>query len=169
MARAVLSVLKGWGYLLAFISGGNFLRASRLRSRGARVKICPTVFLKYPERIDIGNDTFINHLCSIWASEKGHILIGKNVLFGPGVTVVSSNHGIAAGELIRLQQGVDEDVCIGDDVWIGAHAVITPGVTIGDGCVIGAGAVVTRNLPENSISVGVPAKVIGYRGQGSRA
>lgn len=169
MVRAAVSVVKGWAYLLAFISGGNFVRASRLRSCGARVKISPTAFFKIPEHIDIGDDTFINHLCSIWASKKGHIFIGKNVLFGPGVTVVSSNHGIAAGQLIRLQEGVDEDIHIGNDVWIGAHAVITPGVTIGDGCVIGAGAVVTRSLAENSISVGVPAKVIAYRGQGSRA
>ncbi len=139
------------------------MRKARLRSRGARVKISPTAFFKFPEHIDIGDDTFINHLCSVWASERGHIRIGRNVLFGPGVTVVSSNHGVAAGTLIRQQPGVDEDVHIGDDVWLGAHVVVTPGVTIGDGCVVGAGAVVTRSLPANSISMGVPARVASFR------
>lgn len=169
MIRAALNVIKGWAYLLTFISGGNFIRRSRLHTCGARVKIAPTAFFKFPERIRIGDDTFINHLCSIWASEHGCITIGKNVLLGPGVTVVSSNHGVAAGMLIREQPGVHEDVCIGDDVWIGAHAVITPGVTLGNGCVIGAGAVVTKDLPANSISVGIPAKVIAYRQKDGKA
>ena len=169
MFREAFGVVKGWGYLATFISGGNFVRRARLSSCGAGVKISPTAFFKFPEHIRIGENSFINHLCCVWASEKGRISIGKNVLFGPGVTVVSSNHGIAAGQLIREQPGVDEDVMIGDDVWIGAHAVITPGVTIGNGCVVGAGAVVTKSLPENSISVGVPARVTGYRQPRSQA
>jgi acetyltransferase-like isoleucine patch superfamily enzyme len=163
MLRAIMEVVKGWIYLLAFISGGSFVRKARLKLCGKRVKISPTAFFKFPEQIVIGDDTFINHLCSIWASPKGRITIGKNVLLGPGTTIVSSNHGIAAGTLIRLQPGEDADVTIGDDVWIGAHVVVTPGVTIGDGCVVGAGAVVTRSLPPNSICAGVPAKVIGER------
>ncbi len=169
MVRSMLSVIKGWPQLIAFISGGNFIRGSRLRSRGARVKISPTAFFKFPGHIDVGDDTFINHLCSIWASENGRITIGRNVLFGPCVTVVSSSHGIQAGELIRKQKGIDKDVTIGDDVWIGAHAVVTPGVTIGNGCVVGAGAVVTQDLPANSISVGVPARVMRYRQAGGFA
>lgn len=149
--------------MLTFITGGNFIRGSKLRVRGARVKISPTAFLKFPEHIEIGDDSFINHLCSVWASEKASIRIGRNVLFGPGVTVVCSNHSIAAGQLIREQEGDDADVTIGDDVWLGAHVVVTPGVTLGHGCVVGAGAVVTRDLPANSICMGVPATVRGYR------
>lgn len=163
MIRIIVEVLKGWFYLLTFITGGSFVRKARLKSCGARVKISPTAFFKFPEQILIGDDTFINHLCSVWASPGGRIIIGKDVLLGPGTTIVSSNHGIAAGTLIRLQPGEDADVIIGNDVWIGAHVVITPGVTIGDGCVVGAGAIVTRDLPANSICVGVPAKVIGQR------
>ena len=169
MFGTLVALVKGWAYLLVFISGGNFIRKSRLYRCGARVKVSPTAFFKFPEHIEIGNDTFINHLCSIWASENGWIRIGDNVLFGPGVTVVSSNHALAAGQLIREQQGDDEDVRIGNDVWVGAHVVITPGVTLGDGCVVGAGAVVTKSLPPNSICVGVPAKVTGYRQTVSRA
>ena len=68
--------------------------------------ISPTAFFKFPEHIDIGDGTFIHHPCSMWASERGHIHIGRNVLLGYSVTMVSSNHGIAAGELIREQLGV---------------------------------------------------------------
>jgi len=162
--KTILEIVKGWLYLALFVTGGNFARRARLKSCGKRVKISPTAFFKFPEQIEIGNDTFINHLCSIWASPKGKIVIGNDVLLGPGTTIVSSNHGIAAGQLVRLQPGEDADVRIGNDVWIGAHVVITPGVTIGDGCVVGAGAVVTCDLPANGICVGVPAKTIGYRG-----
>ncbi len=55
------------------------------------------------------------------------------------------------------------DVILGRDVWLGAAAMIMPGVTIGDGAIIGAGAIVTRDVPENSIAVGSPAKVVGSR------
>ncbi len=155
--------MKGWLYLLAFITGGNFVRKSRLKKLGERVKISPTTFFKFPENIEIGNDVFINHLCSIWASPQSSIVIGNDVLFGPNVCVIASNHGIAASQLIRLQPGRDANITIGNDVWIGANAVITAGVTIGDGAVVGAGAVVTQDLPPMSISVGVPAKVFRYR------
>lgn len=163
MFRTTAAVIKGWAYLLAFITGGNFVRKSRLLACGDRVKIAPTAFFKFPEHIEIGSDTFINHLCSVWASEDASIRIGSNVLFGPGVTVISSNHTFVAGPLIRMQKGEHASVTIGNDVWLGAHVVVTPGVTVGDGCVVGAGAVVTHDLPANGICVGVPARVMGYR------
>lgn len=163
MFKAIIEVVKGWIYLALFVTGGNFVRKSRIRYLGKGVKISPTAFFKFPEQIEIGEGSFINHLCSIWASPNGKITIGKKVLLGPGVTIVSSNHGIAAGVPMIDQDGCDQDVWIGDDVWIGAHVVVTPGVRIHNGCVVGAGAVVTRDLPENSICVGVPAKPVSYR------
>jgi acetyltransferase-like isoleucine patch superfamily enzyme len=102
-------------------------------------------------------------LCSIWASPEGPISIGNNVLFGPCASVISSNHGVARGELIRKQPGKDAPIHIGDDVWLGANVVVTAGVCIGDGAVVGAGAIVTHDLPPMSICAGVPARVIGYR------
>ena len=56
------------------------------------------------------------------------------------------------------------DIMIGDDVWIGANAVILGGIKIGKGAVIGAGAVVTKDIPSNAVAVGVPAKVLRYHG-----
>lgn len=163
MLKIISEVLKGWTYLFALITGGCFVRKARVRRMGKNVKISPTVFFKYPENIEIGDGTFLNHLCSIWASPGGEIVIGRDVLLGPCVSIIASNHGTARGKLIREQAGRDAPIHIGDDVWIGANTVVTAGVTIGDGVVVGAGAVVTRDLPPMSICVGVPAKVIGYR------
>jgi acetyltransferase-like isoleucine patch superfamily enzyme len=161
--RSVIELLRGWIYLIAFISGGNFIRQARFRFRGSNVKISPTAFFKYPEQIRIGNNTFINHLCSIWAAPTGSITIGDDVLLGPGTCVIASNHGIYAGEVVREQEGRDRDIVIGNDVWLGANVSVLAGVTIGDGCVVGAGAVVTKNLPADSVCGGVPARVIGWR------
>jgi acetyltransferase-like isoleucine patch superfamily enzyme len=161
--RTMAEAIKGWVYLFAFITGGNYVRKAKLKRRGKGVKISPTVFFKYPEMIQIGDHSFINHLCSVWASPRGPITIGSNVLLGPCASIFSSNHGIARGELIRNQPGQDAPIEIGDDVWLGAHVVVTAGVSIGNGAVVGAGAVVTTDLPPMSISAGVPARVIGYR------
>jgi acetyltransferase-like isoleucine patch superfamily enzyme len=163
LIRSAVEALRGWLYLLAFITGGSYLRKAKLKRLGKGVKISPTVIFKYPEMIQIGDHSFINHLCSLWASPGGPITIGNNVLLGPCVSIFSSNHGIARRELIRNQPGRDAPISIGDDVWLGANAVVTAGVSIGDGAVVGAGAVVTTDLPPMSISAGVPARVISYR------
>jgi maltose O-acetyltransferase len=161
--KILLEIFRGWIYLLAFVTGGNFIRKARLKHVGSNVKISPTAFFKFPEQITIGDNSFINHLCSVWAAPQGTITIGNDVFFGPGTAVIASNHGIAAGKLIREQDGVDAPIVIGNDVWLGANVVVTAGVSIGDGCVVGAGAVVTKDLPPNSVCVGVPARVIGPR------
>jgi acetyltransferase-like isoleucine patch superfamily enzyme len=76
----------------------------------------------------------------------------------------SANHVYAdKNTLIKLQGHRGDDIVIGDDVWIGMGALILPGVRIGNGAVIGAGAVVSGEIPEYSIVVGVPARVIGFR------
>lgn len=165
--RTLLEVVRGWIYLLAFITGGNFIRKARLKHLGSNVKISPTAFFKHPENIMIGDNTFINHLCSVWAAPAGTVTIGNDVLFGPGIAVIASNHGIAPGRLIREQEGVDAPIVIGNDVWLGANVVVTAGVTIGDGCVVGAGAVVTRDLPPNTVCVGIPARAIRSRQPGA--
>jgi acetyltransferase-like isoleucine patch superfamily enzyme len=163
MLRALIEIVKGWCYLLALVTGGNYIRKARLQKLGKGAKVLPTVFLKYPEQIQIGENSFINHLCSVWASPKGPIIIGNNVLLGPCASIISSNHGIVRNQLIRNQAGRDAPITIGDDVWLGANVVVTAGVSIGNGAVVGAGAVVTHDLPPMSISAGVPARVIGYR------
>lgn len=105
--------------------------------------------------------------CHIGATN--YVEIGDNVLFGSKVYVTDHGHGIYSGNGIHSLPEVapverdlnaDKQVIIGDNVWVGDNVVILPGVRIGNGCVIGSNAVVTKDLPDNCIAVGIPAKVI---------
>ena len=104
----------------------------------------------------IGDHTRIGLHCTI----IGPVNIGNHVNLAQGITVTALNHNFADGEIRIDQQGVStQPVSIGDDVWIGTNAVILPGVTIGKHVVIAAGAVVTKDIPDNSLAMGVPATV----------
>ena len=91
--------------------------------------------------------------------DDGHIYVGDKVMFGPNVTVATANHPIEPSLRARGLQYV-RDVHIGNNVWIGATAVICPGVTIGENTVIGAGSVVTRDIPGNTVAFGVPCRPV---------
>lgn len=91
----------------------------------------------------------------------GPVTIGSHVNLAQGITVTALNHNYSDTTKRIDEQGVStKPVIIGDDVWIGANAVILPGVTIGSHVVVAAGTVVTKDVPENTIVAGVPAKVI---------
>ena len=115
-------------------------------------------------RIEIGEDTAINEYNNIRAS-GGEIIIGKKCIISQYVSMIASNHEINTTEYMKdaLWDNGKTSVIIGDDVWIGAGAVILPGVRVGNGCVIASGAVVTKNVPDFSIVAGVPAKVVSQR------
>lgn len=98
------------------------------------------------------------------------ITIGDYVMTGPDVLFVSGNHqfDILGKRMIDISDSdknneCDEDISIGDDVWIGARSIILKGVSIGRGAVIGAGAIVTKNVPPYAIVAGNPANIIRYR------
>lgn len=114
--------------------------------------------------LQIGNNVYIGDHCCIRASGCP-IVIGNDVLIANGVTIVSANHGIKTGELIRLQpwESPGQQVTIGNDVWIGAHATILPGATVSDGSIIAAGSVVRSFVPKNEIWGGVPARKLRER------
>ena len=91
----------------------------------------------------------------------GPVKIGNNVNLAQGITVTALNHNFSDSNKRIDEQGVSTSpVIIEDDVWIGANAVVLPGVKIGNHCVIAAGAVVTKDVPPHSLVAGVPAKVI---------
>ena len=91
----------------------------------------------------------------------GPVTIGSHVNLAQGITVTALNHNFEAPERRIDEQGVStQQVIIGDDIWIGANAVVRPGVTVGNHCVIAAGAVVTKDVPPHSLVAGVPAKII---------
>ena len=112
----------------------------------------------YPD-IEIGDDSIIEAFCVI-----SRCIIGNNVIIASNVSLMSGtrHHGTSRTDIpIREQLGTPKTISIGDDVWIGTRSVIMNDV--GTGCVIGAGAVVTKPIPDYSIAVGVPAKVIKKR------
>ena len=91
----------------------------------------------------------------------GPVKIGNNVNLAQGITVTALNHNFSDSNKRIDEQGVSTNpVTIEDDVWIGANAVVLPGVKIGNHCVVAAGAVVTKDVPPHSLVAGVPAKVI---------
>jgi maltose O-acetyltransferase len=93
------------------------------------------------------------------------VTIGRDVMMGPGVILLTRNHRFDRLDApMRLQGGAEErPVVIGDDVWIGTRAIVLPGVTVGDGAIIAAGAVVTAPVPSRAIVGGNPARIIRYR------
>ena len=110
-------------------------------------------------KIIIGDNFYMNANCHI----LGNITFGRNVMIGPKTVIWGRDHGMDRGKLIKDQEHKKIDINILDDVWIGANVTILKGVKISEGAVIGAGAVVTKNIPENGVAVGNPAKVIKYR------
>jgi len=116
-------------------------------------------------RVVIGDNVALNQNVFIVGGEGKSIKIGNNVLIGPNVVLRSSDHRFTDVDTpIRLQGHNEGEITIEDDVWLGANVVVTKDVRIGHGCVIGAGSIVTRDLPPNSIAVGVPARVVSSRG-----
>lgn len=106
-------------------------------------------------RVEINNFTIVNG--------TGGVDIGDNTLIGPGARIISYQHRYAAGSLIREQATEHKPIRIGQDVWIGANAIIMAGLTIGDGAIIAAGAVVTHDVDANTVVAGVPARTIKLR------
>ena len=91
----------------------------------------------------------------------GPVTIGNHVNLAQGITVTALNHNFDDPQKRIDEQGVStKPVVIEDDIWIGANAVILPGVTIGHHTVVAAGAVVTKDVPPHSLVAGVPAKII---------
>jgi maltose O-acetyltransferase len=120
------------------------------------VHIEPPFHCDYGYNIECGENVFFNVNCLVLDTMK--VKIGTNVLFGPGVHIYTATHPLNKIERRTVESA--KPVTIGDDCWIGGQVVICPGVTIGSGCVIGAGSVVTKDIPEDSLAVGNPAKVI---------
>jgi maltose O-acetyltransferase len=112
-----------------------------------------------------GQDVFIGPGLLMIADKSAEIHIGDKVMFGPQVKVIASDHRIddPSRPMKDSGYGVLADVRIGNDVWIGAGAIVLKGVQIGDGAVIGAGSVVTKNVGSFEIWAGNPARKIRNR------
>lgn len=114
------------------------------------------------EGLRVGDRSSIGAGCFIGCS--GYIVLGNDVMLGPGVRIFSENHIFDAIDRSIKSQGVNRGtVTIGDDCWIASGVTITANVTIGTGVVIGAGSVVTADIPDFSIAAGSPARVVRSR------
>lgn len=153
-----------WIKLMSFYGLNCCILPSKIK-RGVNCKIMPTVFIRNPKNVIIGNNFYANHNVNInGGHHQATIKIGDDVLIGPNVCIYAYNHNFENLEIpIKLQGYYEADVIIEEDVWIGSNSVILPGVKIGKGSIIGAGSVVTKNIPPFTIAAGCPAKVIKKR------
>lgn len=118
------------------------------------VRILTPFICDFGNRVKFGHNVFINH--SVVLSASGGIEFEDGVMLAPCVRIASINHDFNNRHSIYTYG----KVLIKKNAWIGMNAVITPGVTIGENAVVGAGSVVTKDVPDNCVVAGVPAKVI---------
>lgn len=129
----------------------------RLGLRGAdRALFSADVQILDPTALTVGEGAFLNREVYI---DNGPVTLGRNVYMGPRSMIITAKHSLGGPEL-RAGEGGPEPVVVGDGTWIGAGAIILPGLTIGAGCIIAAGAVVTKDCEANGLYAGVPARRI---------
>lgn len=156
-----------WGKcFLAAIPGrfGSWLRRTiyPFAACGRDDLIMEGLWVEYPERLSIGDHVNVNRDCFINAA--GGVTIGDWAMLGPRVVIYSQNHAIDRLDVpISLAAEERAPVVIGADVWLGAAAMVMPGVTIGEGAVVAAGAVVTHDVPSRAVVAGVPARHLRWR------
>ena len=133
-------------------------------SLGLKSTVCrgSIVIITEEAKLNIGNRVYIGEYSNIRCT--GEIHIGNDVRISQFVTITDGQYKIDDRNVQIGEQGYEKNrVIIGDNSWIGANAVILPGVTIGTGVVVGAGTVVTKSIPDYAVVVGNPGKIIRYR------
>jgi acetyltransferase-like isoleucine patch superfamily enzyme len=136
----------------------NVLAILNLKHLGIQTSIDPTAKFAYPENISIGNYSGIGCYVHIYAGARSGISIGDNTLIGPFAFITSDSFSKSKFEMTEPHSGHQASIFIGNNVRIGAHAIILPGVSINDNASIGAGAVVTKDVAAGKMVGGNPAK-----------
>lgn len=140
----------------------RFICKRIFKSMGNGSRVQRDVVFGNGKDISLGDNSQIGFRNVLYVNK---LTIGNDVIIGPNVTFIGSNHRYDDKNIpIRKQGVVDKgEIIINDDVWIGAGAIILPGIKIGRGSIIAAGAIVTKDVPEYAIVGGNPAKIINYR------
>lgn len=127
------------------------------RNAGKKCSVYPPFYCDYGYNIQVGNYFFSNINCVIL--DITTVTIGNHVMLGPNVTIITATH--PTDSRLRNQGfGFGRSVIIGDNVWIGANAIVNPGVQIGNNTIIGSGSVVTGTIPPNVVAAGNPCKIL---------
>lgn len=170
--------------LLVLLHFAKFLPGSARQSLGCRIRVALLCRLASscgrdinvlsgteigsPKNLVLGDNSAIGLGCYLSCLDK--VTIGSRVLMGPGVMIYTSNHVWNPSEQTYFRQGETlAPVTICDDAWIGARAIILPGVVIGKGCTVAAGAIVTRSTADYSTVAGVPAVQLHVKATTSQA
>jgi acetyltransferase-like isoleucine patch superfamily enzyme len=144
----------------------NALKSSFLKWNGARIGqrviYYPGVWITPGRGLVVGDDVVF--ALGVLVGTPGGVTIGDRTLIGFGAKIISGNHRMPEGRARIHRAGyVREPIVIGQDVWIGANAVVLPGIAIGDGAVVAAGSIVTKDVAPYTIVGGNPARVIKER------
>jgi maltose O-acetyltransferase len=139
------------------VSKRTALLKQLLGTTGEGIYIEPNLRCDYGSNLHVGDNFYANFDCTFL--DVCEIRIGANCFIAPGVHIYTATHPINPYERISGTE-YGKPVSIGDNVWIGGKAIINPGVKIGNNVVIASGAVVTKNVPDNVVVGGNPAKVI---------
>lgn len=117
----------------------------------------PPMHANWGKNTHVGNTVYANF--NLTLVDDTDIYIGDNVMFGPNVVLATAGHPVEPERRSRQAQ-FNLPIRIGDNVWVGAGAVVLPGITIGENSVIGAGSIVTKDIPANVVAVGNPCRIL---------
>ncbi len=131
--------------------------AELIGKMGREVRITPPFWCDYGCNIEVGDYFYSNH--NLVVNDGGKITFGDNVFIAPNCVFTTAEHAI---DPTMRRQGVEiaKPITVGNDVWIGAGAIVLAGAEIGDNTVIGAGSVVKGKIPANVVAVGAPCRVL---------
>ncbi|USH01650.1 sugar O-acetyltransferase [Grimontia kaedaensis] len=122
------------------------------------VYIEPPFFCDYGIHVTFGENVFMNFNCTIL--DVAPVTIGNRVMMANNVQLLTATHPLDVQRRVYDLEEYGLPITVGDNAWLGGGVIVLPGVTIGKNCVIGAGSVVTKDIPDNTIAVGNPAKVV---------
>lgn len=113
------------------------------------------------DKLVLGRDCYVNRYTIFDAHE--HIEVGPRAMIGPHCYITDADHSYEQGKAVMDQPMRSKPVIIGEEAWMGAHVVVLPGVTVGRGAVVGANSIVNRDIPDDAVAVGAPARVVRMR------